>query len=241
MNCRQCGTELDRPGDFCLTCRSANCDAVVVDFQSDRATLTMLVDDEPVARTVITTTPEGDADDEATVVALRNFAGRVADEVRRKRPEAVYAAGERAALRECRAQLHHEFYRVPGDAPVEAALERSGERALEVVEAAPAEKLGGSHSTLIGGRTGREAILTAADHPHVKKLIPGPIDAGGNGSRSGLRAKVTRADDNGNVRLLLRDGSSVQENRVVTTAMDRDTGERIRDDLNEALSEADLR
>ena len=241
MNCRQCGIDLERPADFCLTCRSANCDAVVADFRPDRATLTMLAEDERVARTVITTTPEADADDEATVVALRNFAGRVADEIRRKRPDAVYAAGERAALRECRAQLRHEFYRVPDDDPVAVALERRGEPALEVVETAPAEKLGGSHSTVIGGRTGREAILTAADHPHVKKLVPGPIDAGGNGSRSGLRAKVTRADDNGNVRLLLRDGSSVQENRVVTTAMDRDTGERIRDDLNEALLEADLR
>jgi hypothetical protein len=74
----------------------------------------------------------------------------------------------------------------------------------------------------------------------VKKIIPGPIDAGGTGSQSGLRAKATRADGNGNVRLLLRDGSSVQENRVVTTAMNRETGERVREDLNEALAEAEL-
>jgi hypothetical protein len=52
---------------------------------------------------------------------------------------------------------------------------------------------------------------------------------------------VTRADANGNVRLLVRDGSSVQENRIVTTASDRDTGERVREDLNDALVEADLR
>jgi hypothetical protein len=83
-------------------------------------------------------------------------------------------------------------------------------------------------------------VGTVAEHPHVKKVIPGPIDASGRGSRTGLRAKVTRADDNGNVRLLLRDGSSVQENRVVTTAMDRETGERVREDLNGALAEAEL-
>ncbi|MFC6726392.1 DUF2103 domain-containing protein, partial [Halobium palmae] len=35
-----------------------------------------------------------------------------------------------------------------------------------------------------------------------------------------------------------RDGSSVQENRVVTTAFDRETGEWVREDLNEALDEA---
>ncbi len=104
----------------------------------------------------------------------------------------------------------------------------------------PAEKNSGSHSTLIGGRTGLRAIQTVAGHPHVKKVIPGPIDAGGTGSQSGLRAKVTRADDGGNLRLLLRDGSSVQENRIVTTAADRETGERIRVDCNEVLADEEF-
>jgi hypothetical protein len=239
MNCRRCGSPLDRPGDYCLVCDTANCDTVVVEFARDRATLTMLDDEETLGETTVTTTPD---DGERTgVVELRNFAGRVADEVRRKRPEAVYAAGERDPLRETRAQLHHEFYRVDGADPVATVLERRGERALEVVDAAPAEKIGGSHSTLIGGRRGRRAVGVVAGHPHVKKIVPGPIDAGGTGSQSGLRGKVTRADDNGNVRLLLRDGSSVQENRVVTTARDREGGERVRDDLNDALSESGLR
>jgi hypothetical protein len=109
-----------------------------------------------------------------------------------------------------------------------------------VVETAPAEKIGGSHTTLIGGRDGRRAVQTVAEHPHVKKIVPGPIDAGGSGSQAGLRAKATRADNNGNVRLLLRDGSSVQENRIVTTARDVETGERVRADLNEALFDAGL-
>jgi len=216
----------------------------------------------------VTTRPE--SDERFTEIQLRNFAGRVADEIRRKRPETVYAAGEREPLRETRAQVHHEFYRVPdartagesgpnanraGDAggPRDASaqhpdatpvvswvLDRRGDRALEVVETPPREKIGGSHSTLIGDRKGRKAVSTVAQHPHVKKIVPGPIDAGGTGSRTGLRAKATRAGTNGNVRLLLRDGSSVQENRIVTTAMDRETGERVREDLNEALREAGL-
>jgi hypothetical protein len=41
--------------------------------------------------------------------------------------------------------------------------------------------------------------------------------------------------------LLIRDGSSVQENRVVTTAGDRELGERVRADLNDALTEAGLK
>ncbi|MUV58449.1 hypothetical protein SAMN04487947_0896 [Halogeometricum rufum] len=238
MDCGRCGTPLEKPGDYCLTCNTANCDTVVAAFERDRAELTMLDGEEVVGTTTVTTIPE--EDDEAMVVELRNFAGLVADEIRRKRPEEVYAAGDRDVLRETRAQLHHEFYRVAGEEPVRRVLERRGERSLEVVETPPREKMGGTHSTLIGDREGRRAIGVVADHPHVKKIIPGPIDAGGMGSQKSLRAKVTRADRNGNVRLLLRDGSSVQENRIVTTAMDTETGEFVRDDLNEALREAEL-
>ncbi|WP_424014584.1 DUF2103 domain-containing protein [Halorubrum xinjiangense] len=259
MNCRRCGTPIEKPGDYCLTCNTANADAVVAEFETDRAHLTMLDEDDVVGETTVTTRPE--EGERLSEVQLRNFAGRVADEIRRKRPETVYAAGEREPLRETRAQLHHEFYRVPDGgasgaggpnqdggtdreadvSPVVAwVLDRRGDRSLAVVETPPREKIGGSHSTLIGDRKGRKAVQTVAEHPHVKKIVPGPIDAGGTGSRTGLRAKATRAGTNGNVRLLLRDGSSVQENRIVTTAMDRETGERVREDLNEALREAEL-
>ena len=262
MDCRRCGTPIERPGDYCLTCNTANADAVVAEFEPDRARLTVLYEDAVVGETTVTTRPE-DAE-RLSEVQLRNFAGRVADEIRRKRPETVYAAGEREPLRETRSQLHHEFYRVPADgsggrradatagdggdraggadvSPVVAwVLDRRGDRSLAVVETPPREKIGGSHSTLIGDRKGRKAVQTVAEHPHVKKIVPGPIDAGGTGSRTGLRAKATRAGTNGNVRLLLRDGSSVQENRIVTTAMDRETGERVREDLNQALRDAEL-
>ena len=255
MNCRRCGTPLQKPGDYCLTCNTANADAVVAEFESDRARLTVLDEDTVVGETTVTTRPE--SAERLSEVQLRNFAGRVADEIRRKRPETIYAAGAREPLRETRSQLHHEFYRVPDakadrrsghsddDGPdvspvVTWVLDRRGDRALDVVETPPREKIGGSHSTLIGDRKGRKAIGTVAEHPHVKKIVPGPIDAGGTGSQTGLRAKATRAGTNGNVRLLLRDGSSVQENRIVTTAMDRETGERVRADLNEALRDAEL-
>ena len=238
MNCGECASPLERPGDYCLVCRSPNCDTVVLDADRDRAEVTMLEEDDVVGTTTITTTPEDG--DEAEVVELRNFAGRIADEIRRKRPEEVYAAGDRSVVREVREDLHYSFYRVEKDDPVGTVLDHRNDRALAVDERPPAEKIGGRHSTLIGGRDGRQAIQTVAGHPHVKKVIPGPIDAGGNGSQSGVRAKATRADENGNVRLLIRNGSSVQENRIVTTARDRDTGERVREDLNEALGEAEL-
>ena len=250
MECRHCASPLEKPGDFCLVCRETNTAAIVLEAGRKRTTLTMLADDgdedtasasepaDPVlGETTITTTPE---EGENEVVELRNFAGLIGDEIRRKRPEEVYAGGERAVIQAVREDIHHPFYRVADDDPVDAVLERRGEPALDVVETRPADKIGGSHTTLIGGRTGMRAIHTVADHPHVKKVIPGPIDAGGKGSQSGLRAKVTRADDGGNVRMLLRDGSSVQENRVVTTARDREMGEHIREDLNDVLSNAEF-
>ena len=239
MECRQCASALERPGDYCLVCRSANADTAVLDCGRERATVSCLLEEAIVAERTITTEPEEDG--RWATTELRNYAGRVADEVRRKRPEEVYAAGDREVLSSVRAELHYPFYRVRDDDPIEAVRERRGEPALEVVEASVAEKLGGSHSTLIGGRDGQAALETVADHPHVKKIVPGPIDAGGSGSRTGVRAKATRADGTGNVRLLVRDGSSVQENRVVTTAGDRKLGEHVRADLNDALAEAGFR
>ena len=241
MECRQCATPLERPGDFCLTCRTPNADTVVVACERDRTTVTALLDGSVVAERTVTTRPEDGG--ERQPIELRNFAGLVADEVHRKRPEEVYAAGDRTVLEALREQLHYPLRRVEprdGQSVADAVRERAGERALEVVETPPDEKLGGSHTTLVGGGDGMTAVRTVAAHPHVKKVIPGPISAGGSGSRSGLRAKATRADENGNVRLLVRDGSSVQENRVVTTAGSREMGERVRDDLDESLQEAGL-
>jgi len=238
MQCGRCASPLDRPGDYCLVCRTPNAHVVVLELGRSRATVVALDGDAVVGRRTVTTTPETDG--ERVRSELRSFAGQIADEVRRKRPEEVYATGDRAVLRAVRAQLRYPLYRIEADDPVAHVRERRGEPALDVVEASVAEKLGGTHSTLVGGRSGRNALKVVAGHPHVKKIVPGPIDAGGSGSRTGVRAKATRADTNGNVRLLLRDGSSVQENRVVTTAGERDLGERVRADLNEALAEADL-
>lgn len=238
MQCGHCGRTLDRPGDYCLVCDGQNADAVVVAVADRRATLTILDEDTVLGETHVTTVPETET--ELATVQHRNFAGRIADEIRRKRPDAVYATGDLDVIKAVRADLHYPVYRVPESDPVDAVLKRRGDRDLEIIEQPAAAKIGGAHSTVIGNRDGELAITTVAAHPHVKKIIPGPIDAGGSGSRTGVRSKATRSDDNGNVRLLIRDGSSVQENRVVTTAMNRETGERVRDDLNRALADAGL-
>ena len=37
MDCRSCSSALERPGDYCLVCRSANADTVVVECDRERA------------------------------------------------------------------------------------------------------------------------------------------------------------------------------------------------------------
>lgn len=239
MECRRCGATLERPGDYCLRCHTANADATVLEIGADRAVVTPIVDDVALEPTVVTTVPE--TAPRARSAERRNFAGRLVDELLRRRPEAVYAAGDRSVIRRVREQVPAAFYRVDGNDPVAGVLDSGSSSSLEVVDRDPSAKIGGRHSTLIGGRRGMAAIRLVAAHPNVKKVVPGPIDAGGAGSRSGLRAKVTRSDANGNLRLLLRDGASVQENRLVTTAAHRRDGERVRAALNEALDDEGFR
>lgn len=238
MECRQCGNPLDRPGDYCLECHTVNAETVVVDADRDRATITILDEDEDIlGEATVTTTPE---EGEEEPRELRNFAGRIADETHRKRPEAVYVAGDRSVIRRLRRHLYEDIYRVAEDDPVADVQGRAGERPLEVDDRPAGEKIGGSHSTLIGGRDGQRIVREVASHPNVKKVVPGPIESGGGSSDGGVRGKATRADRNGNVRVLIRDGSSVQETRIVTTARDRETGERVRAALNELLAAAEL-
>jgi len=235
MDCRRCASPLERPGDYCLVCRTHNADGVLVEIDEERAEVVAALEGGVVSERAFTTEPHDE--DPEREVALRNLAGRAADEVRRKRPEDVYVRGERESVRRLRRELAASVTRVADGAPVEEVFADETD-ALDVVDADPGEKIGGSHSTLIGGRDGRRAVRHVAGHGHVKKVIPGPIDASGRGSQDGFGAKVSRAGSGGNLRLLLRDGSSVQENRVVTTAGDRGTGERVREELNAVLAEA---
>lgn len=237
MECRRCASPLERPGDFCLVCGTHNADAVLVELEAEEATVVAAHDGEVVSERVIKT--EAHDEDPEREVSLRNLVGRAADEVRRKRPDDVYVRGDREAVARLRGELATPISRVSDDASHDEVFVDETE-ALDVVNTDPSEKIGGRHSTLIGGRDGRRTVRHVAEHGHVKKIIPGPIDASGKGSQDGFAAKATRSDDNGNLRLLLRDGSSVQENRVVTTANDRETGERVRKDLNDVLAEAEL-
>ena len=98
-------------------------------------------------------------------------------------------------------------------------------------------KLGGAHTTIIGGRTGRKVAEIVARHPMVKRIIPSVISVKGAAGGKTV-AKVLRSDARGNLRLLISSGTSAQELRIITTAGDFLAGESMRCELNEMLSEA---
>lgn len=100
----------------------------------------------------------------------------------------------------------------------------------------PKSKLGGSHSTIIGGRAGKKIVSLVTRHPEVKKIIPSVITVKGKGNSGGmLTARVQRPDDRGNLRLLISHGTSFQELRLITTVGSFSDGERIMEELNSLL------
>ncbi|WMW24578.1 DUF2103 domain-containing protein [Methanolobus sediminis] len=102
----------------------------------------------------------------------------------------------------------------------------------------PECKLGGSHTTIIGGRAGKKIVSMLSQHPSVKKVIPSVIAVKGKGNSGGkLTAKIQRPDDRGNLRLLLSHGTSFQELRIVTNVGSFEEGEDIMKELNSLLSD----
>lgn len=98
-------------------------------------------------------------------------------------------------------------------------------------------KLGGSHTTIIGGRIGEKAVRTVASHLSVKRIVPSVINVRGPaGGR--ITAKILRPDARGNLRLLIQAGSASQELQVVTTLQSFEEGESLQDELNAMLKEA---
>ncbi len=235
MECRRCRSDLERPGDYCLECEHRNCDTVALELDREEARLYFARDEEILGEAVHRTTAHGD--DPEHTVELRNYVGRVADEIRRRRPECVVVRGDpdQTVLSTLRGNLRFELERA-GDVSLDEVLAQAG--GLAEVDVAPEDKISGRHSTLIGGKDGHQALAVVAEHPNVKKIVPGPIDSTGRGR--GFAAKISRASADGNLRLLVRDGSSVQQNRVVTTAGSRDEGEGVRQEINGMLDDEGL-
>jgi Predicted metal-binding protein len=107
----------------------------------------------------------------------------------------------------------------------------------ENAQSSSKNKLGGVHTTIIGGRAGKKLVKLVSQHPEVKKVIPTVISVKGIAGGS-LTGKVLRADARGNLRLLLSEGRSFQEIRLVTTVGTAEEGDRIMNELNKILKTA---
>lgn len=104
--------------------------------------------------------------------------------------------------------------------------------------AQPRNKIGGSHTTIIGDRQGKKLVQLISQHTEVKKIVPSVITVRGKSNPGGLIiGKVLRPDERGNLRLLISHGTSSQELRIVTTVGDVQSGERIMDELNRMIAE----
>ncbi len=98
------------------------------------------------------------------------------------------------------------------------------------------DKIGGAHTTIIGGRHGKKLIDTIIDHPEVKRIIPSVINVKGNAAAGGaISGKLLRSDTRGNLRMIITHGTAVQEIRVITTVADDIEGERLMNELNTML------
>ncbi|WP_462273058.1 DUF2103 domain-containing protein [Methanohalophilus sp.] len=99
-------------------------------------------------------------------------------------------------------------------------------------------KLGGSHSTIIGGRHGKKFLKIISDHPDVKRIIPSVITVKGKSAPGGkIDVKLLRPDSRGNLRALLTHGTSSQEVRIVTNVGMEQEGEKIMQELNAMFME----
>ena len=104
----------------------------------------------------------------------------------------------------------------------------------EQAQKSPKNKLGGVHTTIIGGRAGKKLVKIVGQHREIKKIIPAVISVKGIPGGS-LTGKISHSDARGNLRLLISEGRSSQKVRIVTTVGTAEEGDRIMKELNEIL------
>lgn len=171
-------------------------------------------------------------------ISIRNLYEILGERIYFSRVEEVVVSGEnRELIEECVENLKNSLY--PFEISVSDAFETPKEffeklervlrvkKELKTVDIPPEDKIHGSHSTIIGGREGYNLILTLAKSPFVKKVVPGVIEGNATSIGGGVKLKLTRSDEKGNIRALLIDGSSVQQIYVITTASNRDDGKGV--------------
>lgn len=235
MKCRTCFSDLGEDYDFCLRCGSKNLTSAGL-HAGKRISLILIGED---GKSVLTFREYDDWE------SRRNLYEVIWEKLHRKRADEIVVSGDDSErVREADRMLRlTSIYstKILVSEPMELnefadRLERfvrvKGEIARVNIPAG--EKIGGAHSTVIGGREGREFIMRLASSEFVKKIIPGVIENKGTATGS-VRLKLTRCDDKGNIRGLLIHGGAVQQVHIITTAKNREEGEVVMRTLRSLL------
>jgi hypothetical protein len=237
VRCRTCNTELERPGDYCLVCNSSNCESVYVSVKDCEARIVFLEEESTVGEKLL---PVRETTKKLEKTVERNYIGRIVDAIRRRRPSTVYLNMHPDRVRKLRSRISvgsmYLFEPQDDENEIEEVQNHMSTQGLKKTGKNPSDKLGGKHTTVIGDRKGKSTLQMIASCPFVKKIIPGPIDGGGN-SGGGFRAEVTRSGESGNLRVLFKNGGIVQTIRVVTTASDRQRGSRVKEEVELILED----
>uniref|UniRef100_A0A7C4WE87 Metal-binding protein n=1 Tax=Geoglobus ahangari TaxID=113653 RepID=A0A7C4WE87_9EURY len=235
MRCRNCQSELEEDLDFCLFCNTRNADCSAI-YYGKKLLLVFIGDRVRTTGFKIYEEPE----------SLRNLFEIVAEKIHRKRVDEVFVCGEDQKkidfadrmIRTYALSDLKSYISEPMD--FKEFLENlmkflKKKREIAKVEIPPDKKIGGSHSTIIGGREGINLVLKIASSEYVKKIVPGVIENSGTAT-GGVRLKLTRTDEKGNIKGLLIHGGSVQQLYIITTAKDMEEGEFILKSLRHSVN-----
>lgn len=174
-------------------------------------------------------------------ITVRNLAYQIFERIHSRRPRKVYLnISNKELLRELEYFLFYEYVKLSCSSLKECIdkvlrIEMKGKR-LEKINVLPKEKIGGKHTTIIGEKKGLEIILKIASIPYVKKIIPGRIHAKGSKGGGGIRVKISRIDDKGNIKVILSEGQTNQDIYIITTASTFEEGKIIAEYIRKVLA-----
>ena len=230
--CTHCGAEISSPTAYCPACNKPNALGSAI-FATSTAIFLSFIGEGDVE------TIKLNRYEDPFEVSLRNLFQLLAEKIHERRVDEVFVSGESANLIKEAADWLKKYALHPVHVTLTDTFSSQNEfllavsdhfrtrRSLKRVYIKPEDKIGGAHSTIIGGREGVKLLQKIAKSEFVKKIVPGIIEAKGTAVGGGVRLKLTRSDEKGNVRALLIDGASVQKVLIITTAGNKESGEEV--------------
>ncbi len=240
MRCRKCMAGLPSPAAFCLACGTRN--AIGCGLFCDGSNIYLFF----IAESGCETHTFKVYNDEFEI-SKRNTFELVAERMHERRMDEVVisAINERILLETAewvkRTSIHDvsvittDIFQSANEFFNAISKYFRTKKALKRVDIRPDKKIRGAHTTVIGGKYGLKLLHRLAVCEYVKKIVPGVIEAKGTAAGGGVRLKLSRSDENGNIRAMLIDGASVQKILVITTASSAEEGIEVKKILESYL------